>query len=69
LRCGSTPTARSSTNLAVIGFYNLPLDWLDRWTERVERVTLEQVRAAFARHVGMEQLQTVVVGAGDASAR
>jgi zinc protease len=56
-------------NLAAIGFYNLPLDWLDKWTERVERVTLEQVRAAFARHVRLDQLQTVVVGAGDAPAK
>ena len=51
-------------NLAVIGFYRLPTDYLDTWTSRVEAVTLESVRAAFARHVSMDRLVTVVVGAG-----
>ena len=55
-------------NLAVIGFYRLPLDYLDRWTERVEQVTLDEVRAAFARHVRADALVTVVVGNGDAAA-
>jgi len=54
-------------NLAMIGFYRLPLDYLDRWTARVEAVTLEQVRAAFARHVHPDTLVTVVVGNGDAA--
>ncbi len=51
-------------HLSLIGFYRLPLDYLDRWTERVEAVTLEQVRAAFARHVQLDTMVTVVVGAG-----
>lgn len=55
-------------NLAVIGFYRLPLDYLDRWTARVEQVTLDEVRAAFARHVRADALVTVVVGNGDAAA-
>ncbi len=50
-------------NLAVIGFYRLPLDYLDRWTDRVDAVTLEQVRDAFARRVRPETMVTVVVGA------
>jgi len=54
-------------NLATIGYYRLPLDYLDRWTARVEAVTLEQVRAAFARHVHADALVTVVVGNGDAA--
>jgi zinc protease len=49
--------------LASIGFYRLPLDYLDRWTERVQAVTLQQVRDAFARHVQADTLATVVVGA------
>ncbi|MEB2351365.1 MAG: pitrilysin family protein [Burkholderiaceae bacterium] len=57
-------------NLATIGFYGLPLDYLDHWTARIEAVTLAQVRAAFARHVRADTLATVVVGdgAGDAAA-
>lgn len=50
-------------HMAMIGFYQLPLDYLDRWTEKIDRVTLAEVRAAFARKVKPEQLVTVVVGA------
>jgi zinc protease len=51
-------------NLSTIGFYRLPLDYLDRWTERVEAVTLAQVRDAFARRVNPDAMATVVVGDG-----
>jgi len=51
-------------NLATIGFYRLPLDYLERWTSRVEAVTLDEVRAAFARHLRPDALVTVVVGDG-----
>ncbi|WP_295389650.1 pitrilysin family protein [uncultured Thiodictyon sp.] len=48
--------------LAVIGFYGLPLDYLDRFTDRIEAVTAEQVRDAFARRVHPDRLATVTVG-------
>jgi zinc protease len=48
--------------LAVIGFYRLPLTYLDDFTKNVERVTAEQVRAAFQRHVHPDRMITVVVG-------
>jgi len=49
-------------NVAVIAFYGLPLDYLDRYVDNVEKVTAADVRAAFARHVTLENLVTVVVG-------
>ena len=49
-------------NVAVIGFYGLPLDYLDTYVANVEKVTAAEVRAAFARHVRQENLATVVVG-------
>ena len=49
-------------NVAVIGFFGLPLDYLDHYAENVEKVTVEQVKAAFARHVRPEHLVTIVVG-------
>ena len=49
-------------NVAVIGFYGLPLDYLDRYTEQIEKVSVPDVKAAFARHVRLENLVTVVVG-------
>ncbi len=53
-------------NLANIGFHRLSLDYLDRWAARVEAVTLDDVRAAFARHVRPQAMATVVVGDGGA---
>jgi len=49
-------------NMAVIGFHQLPLDYLDTWTARVEKVTIADIRAAFARKLAIDQLVTVVVG-------
>jgi len=50
-------------NAALIGFYDLPLDYLDRYPQQVEAVTAEQVRKAFARHVRPDALVTVLVAA------
>jgi zinc protease len=50
-------------NAATIGFYGLPLDWLDRYQERIRAVTADDVRAAFARHVRAGNLITVTVAA------
>jgi zinc protease len=51
--------------LAVIGFYRLPLDWLEEFPKRLQAVTLDQVRGAFARRIDPEKLAIVVVGASD----
>ena len=50
--------------IAMIGFYGLPLDYLDRFNERVSAVTSEQIRDAFMRRVDPERLATVIVGPG-----
>lgn len=49
-------------NVAVIGFYGLPLDYLDTYVSNVEKVTAADIRAAFSRHVTPANLVTVVVG-------
>jgi zinc protease len=51
-------------NIAMIGFYELPADYLDTWTKKVGSVTAEEIKAAFKRKVGPDRLATVVVGAG-----
>jgi zinc protease len=51
-------------NIAFIGFYGLPLTYLDEFIPRVEAVTAEQVRAAFKRHVHPKDAVTVLVGGG-----
>lgn len=54
--------------VAVIGFYGLPLDWLDRYPERVRAVTVTQIKDAFARHVQASHLVTVEVATDRPSA-
>jgi len=49
-------------NLAAIGFYGLPLDYLDRFIANVEAVSREQVRQAFQRRIDPANLVTVIVG-------
>lgn len=48
--------------VAVIGSYGLPLDYLDTYRAKVSAVTAAQIRDAFRRHVSPERLVTVVVG-------
>lgn len=48
-------------NVSLIAFYGLPLDWLDRYQERVRQVSREDVKRAFARHIQPERLVTVIV--------
>ena len=46
----------------MIGFYGLPLSYLDDFPRKVEAVTVADIRAAFARHVKPEHFVTVIVG-------
>ena len=50
-------------NLANIAWNNLALDYLDSWTQQIDKVTVADVRAAFARKLQPERMVTVVVGA------
>lgn len=49
--------------LSIIGFYDLPLSYLDDFTGKIERVTTAQIHDAFARHIHPEAMATVIVGA------
>jgi zinc protease len=53
--------------LGIIGFYRLPLTYLDDYTKNVEKVTVADIRSAFSRRIDPERMVTVVV-AGDAPA-
>ncbi|MBD9358331.1 M16 family metallopeptidase [Methylomonas albis] len=50
--------------VAMIGFYQQPLDYLDTFQSNVEAISIEQIKDAFKRRVKPELLQTVTVGAG-----
>ena len=53
--------------LGAIGFYRLPLTYLDDFVPNVEKVTLADIRNAFARRVDPERMVTVIVGADEAA--
>jgi zinc protease len=48
--------------LAMIGFYRLPLDYLETFTDHVAAVTLDDVKSAFRRRLDPEKMITIVVG-------
>lgn len=50
-------------NVTNIAWNGLPLDYLDHWTDRVEALTVQDVRRAMARMVQPEKMVTVVLGA------
>jgi zinc protease len=50
-------------NIAAIAWNDLPLDYLDTWTKQVDKVTLADIKAAFARKVQPEKMVTVILGA------
>lgn len=56
--------SKISEYLAVIGFYGLPLDYLDTFTSHVEAVTVEQIRDAWKRRIHPDKMVTVIVGGG-----
>lgn len=55
--------------LGVIGFYGLPLTYLEDYVASVQKVSAKEIRDAFARRVDPARMATVIVGAGAASLR
>ena len=50
-------------NVANIAWNDLPLNYLDTWTAKVQRVSTADIRRAFQRALQPERMVTVVVGA------
>jgi zinc protease len=48
--------------LALIGFYRLPLTYLEDFVKDVERVNVADIRDAFQRRIRPDRMVTVVVG-------
>jgi len=49
-------------NVSNIAWNGLPLDYLDTWTAQVQKVTVTDIRRAFARVLQPDRMVTVVVG-------
>jgi zinc protease len=52
-------------NVANIAWNNLPLDYLETWTAQVQKLTVTDIRAAFARTLQPDKMVTVVLGAAE----
>ena len=49
--------------LSVIGFYHMPLTYLDDFTQQVDAVTTKQIHDAFKRRIDPKAMATIIVGA------
>jgi zinc protease len=54
-------------NVANIAWNNLPLNYLDTWTQQVGKVSVSEVNDAFARKLQPTKLATVVLGGSSAT--
>ena len=59
--------AKLLDNIANIGWNQLPLDYLDTWTQAVDKITLADIKAAFNRKLRADAMVTVVVGGAQAA--
>ena len=64
---GSFPLSAASNSaivgqLAAIGFYDMPLTWMDDFMQDLQNLSVEDVHAAFKRHLNPEQLVVVTAG-------
>jgi zinc protease len=64
---GAFPLATDSNSkiagfLLSVAFYNLPLDYLDTYIDRVEAVTVDRVREVLQRYIHPDRFVQVVVG-------
>ena len=48
--------------ISMIGFYGLPLDYLDTFNANVNAVTIDQIKDAFKRRLDINKMVTVTVG-------
>lgn len=48
--------------IGMIGFYNMPLNYLDTFIGRIEAVTLPQIQDAFKRRIQPDKMVTIMVG-------
>ncbi|KAF1018307.1 MAG: putative zinc protease [Paracidovorax wautersii] len=55
--------AKLLANVANIAWNGLPLDYLDTWTQQVDKLSTADIRAAFQRHLQPDRMVTVVLGA------
>ncbi len=48
--------------IAAIGFYNLPLDYLDTYVDNINKISHQDIMTAFNKHININNLTIVTVG-------
>ena len=48
-----------------MGWHDLPLDYIAQYPEKVRQVQLSDIKQAFAKHLDMDAMVTVMVGGDD----
>jgi len=66
-QAGSFPLSTASnasivSQLGAIGFYHLPLTWLEDFMQQSQALTVEQVKTAMAKHLDADKLVIVTAG-------
>lgn len=51
-----------ANTLLSMGFYQLPLDYLDQYLPKVNAVTIKQIQSAFQKHIDPKKMVTITVG-------
>ncbi len=54
--------------LGLIGFYHLPIQYLETYREKISQVTMEQIKQAFETHIRLNQAAIITVGPNDIAA-
>jgi len=49
-------------NISNIAWNDLPLDYLDTWTQQIGRVTVQDIKSAFAQKLQPDKMVTIVLG-------
>jgi zinc protease len=48
--------------VSMMAFYKYPLDYLETFTDKIDKITAEEIKSAFQRRVDMSKFSTVIVG-------
>ena len=48
--------------VSMMAFYKYPLDYLDTFTKKIDKISAEEIKSAFQRRVDMSKFSTVIVG-------
>ena len=48
--------------VSMMAFYKYPLDYLETFTNKIDKITTEEIKSAFQRRVDMSKFSTVIVG-------